>query len=521
MLTDSLYRHQDTVLRVLIFCFLLALPLLAQAVTEPADLPDIGSPADSVFSSLEEEQIGRMVLQQLRESGQLLSDPEVEEYIQNLGQSLVANANAGDEDFEFFVVNDTKINAFALPGGYIGVNLGLILATDNESEIAGVLAHEIAHVTQNHIERRIFDQRGVSLAATAAIIAAVIIGSSSNASAQTMQGGIMAVQGLAIQNQINYTRANEYEADRIGIGTLARSGFDPYGMPSFFAKLGSTNSRAPDSVPEFLQTHPSSSARVAESSNRAMKYPVVDHVNGVSYRLVQERLRVRSFKSANEAVNYYRNTAYLQAVPPDPAWVYGSALALMRAGKSSQAADMFRELLRDNENIIDLHSALGQALMADGRTDDSLAVFQRAAALFPRNVPLTVRYSQALILAEQPDQAHEILLDLLNNISPTPDQARLIAMAASEAGELAEAHYYMSEYFILNGLLPQAIQQLDLALKLPGLSAIQHARFIARRDELAEYLPKEEKKRSIVKRDRGRHLGLRQSASNPRPSLSD
>ncbi len=489
-------------MRPLIFCLSLFLTVLAQAATEPSDLPDIGSPSDSVFSSIEEEQIGYMVRKQLRDSGQLLSDPEVEEYIQNLGQTLVANANPGGEDFEFFVVNDSKINAFALPGGYIGINSGLILASDNESELAGVLAHEIAHVTQNHIERRIFDSRGSSLAATAAILATIIIGSATNASGSIMQGGIMAAQGMAIQAQINYTRANEYEADRIGIGTLAASGFDPYGMPSFFAKLGKTNSRAPGSVPEFLRTHPSSSARIAESSNRAARYESVDHDDTVGYRLTQERIRVRAFRSANEAVAYYRNTAYLQGVPPDPAWVYGSALALLRAGKANQAADIFRELRVGNENIIDLHSAYGLALMADGRPEQALAVFRQAVALFPRNVPLTIRYSQVLMRADKPGQAHELLLDLLNNITPTPDQARLIARAANSAGEVAEAYYYMSEYYVLNGLLPQAIQQLKLALEVPGLNEFQRARFDARRDELTEYLPKEEKKRRPLQESR-------------------
>ena len=497
-------------MRYLIFCLSLILPMLAQAATEPSDLPDIGSPSDSVFSSIEEEQIGYMVRKQLRDSGRLLSDPEVEEYIQNLGQTLVANANAGGEDFEFFVVDDTRINAFALPGGYIGVNSGLILASENESELAGVLAHEIAHVTQNHIERRIFDSRGSSLAATAAILATIIIGSATDASASTMQGGILAAQGLAIQAQINYTRANEYEADRIGIGTLAASGFDPYGMPSFFAKLGKTNTRAPGSTPEFLRTHPSSSARIAESSNRAARFQAVVRDDTIGYRLTQERIRVRAFRSANEAVAYYRNTAYLQGVPPDPAWVYGSALALLRAGKANQAADIFRELRVGNENIIDLHSAYGLALMADGRPEQALAVFRQAVALFPRNVPLTIRYSQVLLRADKPDQAHELLLDLLNNITPTPDQARLIARAANSAGDVAEAYYYMSEYYVLNGLLPQAIQQLKLALELPGLNEFQRARFDARRDELKGYLPKEEKKkRPILERRRDGRFGYR------------
>jgi predicted Zn-dependent protease len=237
--------------------------------------------------------------------------------------------------------------------------------------------------------------------------------------------------------------------------------------------------------------------------NRAARYQAVVREDNVGYRLSQERLRVRSFRSAMAAVAYYRDTAYLQSVPPDPAWVYGSALALLRAGKANQAADIFRELRIDNENIIDLHSAYGQALMADGKTEQSLAVFSKAYGLFPRNVPLTIRYSQVLMMAGQPDKAHALLLDLLNNITPTSDQARLIAVAANSAGDVAESYYYMSEYYVLNGLLPQAIQQLTLALKLPDLNEFQRARFNARRSELAEYLPEKEKKKSPLSQERG------------------
>lgn len=476
-----------TLITLLVF---LSLSFSAQAATDASDLPDIGSPSDSLLTSEEEEQIGHMIMEQLRMGGQLLNDPEVEEYINNVGHRLSANANAGRQEFTFFIVDDHRINAFALPGGYIGVNSGLILATDNESELAGVLAHEIAHVTQNHIERGLADAQRASLAATAAILAAVIVGATTDVGTDVITGTVLATEGAAIQQIINFTRENEKEADRVGINTLAESGFDPLGMPSLFRKLGA-GTAAPNSFPEFLRTHPSSSARVAESYSRASKLPAVENEDSINYQLVRERLRVAGFKSATEAVNYYRDTASREPGQKPVAWVYGSALALLRSGQADQAADMFRELLVEssNDNIIAFYAAYGQALMADRREAESLAVFEKAMELFPRNVPLTVRYTQALLAAGQPDKAHVVLLDLLNIVAPTADQARLIAVAASEAGDLANAHYYLAEYYVLNGLLPQAIEQLNLALRQPGIDTVQRARFAARRSELNDFLP--------------------------------
>ena len=465
-------------------------PLSAQAATEASDLPDIGSPSGSLLTSEEEAQIGRMIMEDLRKRGQLLNDPEVAEYINNVGHRLSANANAGEQEFTFFVVNDKRINAFALPGGFIGVNSGLILATENESELAGVLAHEIAHVTQNHIERRLAATQQASLAATAAIFAAIIVGTTTDVPTDAVTGGILAAEGAAIQQIINNTRENEYEADRLGITTLSESGFDPLGMPSLFRKLGA-GTAAPNSVPEFLRTHPSSSARVAESYSRASKLPQVINVDSINYQLIRERLRVASFKSAPEALNYYRDVARNDPEQKSLGWIYGSALALLRSGQADQAADMFRELLIENanDNVIAFYAAYGQALMADRRTAESLAVFEKGMELFPRNVPLTVRYAQALLAAGEPDEAHSVLLDLLNIVAPTADQARLIAVAASEAGDLANAHYYLAEYYVLNGLLVEAIEQLTLALQQPGIDTVQRARFAARRSELSGFLP--------------------------------
>ncbi len=276
-------------------------PLMAQT----ANLPDIGSPADSVFSKNEERQIGRMVLRGLRDAGQLLDDPEINEYIQATGHRLAGHAHDGGYEFNFFVVRDPRINAFALPGGFIGVNSGLILATKTESELAGVLAHEISHVTQNHIERQIYATSKASLMSAAALLAAILVGAATDAGGDAMAAAIAISQGAALQAQINFTRAHEYEADRVGVDVLASAGFDPKGMPDFFETLGRRSGTAPGKIPEFLQTHPVSSARIAETRSRAAQYQDIEVQDSTNYSLMRERIRVMSATTPAEVLGYY------------------------------------------------------------------------------------------------------------------------------------------------------------------------------------------------------------------------
>lgn len=467
---------------------------ISRAGAETADLPDIGSPADAVLTKSEERQIGRMVMRGLREAGRLITDPEINEYIQDLGHRLVGLAHDGEHNFTFFVVADPGINAFALPGGYIGVNSGLIAAAKTESEIAGVVAHEISHVTQNHIERQIYATSKASLITAAAMLAAILVGAATDAGGDVIAGAIAVGQGAALQQQINFTRAHEYEADRVGVSLLHAAGFDPIGMPDFFETLGRRNGGTPGRIPEFLQTHPVTSARIAETRDRASKYDDVGEVtDSVNFRLVQERIRVLGADTPSKTLSYYKkNAPYETDAEPIQ---YGTALALMEAGDSAKAEELLRELLDQNQGVIAYHSALAQAQMLSDKNSQSLDTFEQAIELFPRNVPLTIHYGEAMLRVGLAKEAHILLLDLLNNIYPTPEQARLIALAASAAGDTGDAHYYMSEYHILNGDLLSAVHQLQLALAAPGLDPVQGAKFQARLEEIMEYIPEKDRAR--------------------------
>lgn len=462
----------------------------ARAAPNPnEELPDIGTPADAVWTTSDEYKIGSMVLHGLQDSGQILDDPEIDEYIQSVGSRLASHAQEGNLRFSFFVVRDSGINAFAVPGGFVFVNAGLILATTSESELAGVLAHEISHVTQRHIARSIQAQSRNSLVSTAAMLAAVVLGAISGNSDITM-AGMVAGQSAAMQQQLNFSRENEYEADRVGIGVMAAAGYDPNSMGTFFETLGRRmGSAGPNAkILEFLQTHPLTSARVAEAKNRAAQFPLVRPVDTTSYRLARERLRVMTLTSESDPRDAYYDAGKANPAVADYRF-YGRALALMQANAPAEAVPILRDLVRRHADTIEYHSALGQALLAAGDIEESRTVLAHAQSLFPRNVPVTVRYAETLMRADNPRLAHSVLLDLFNAVPPTQGQVRLIALAASAAGEAAEANYYMAEYHAMNGDLTLAIEALRQALAAPQLTPVQRSRFRARIDELKEYLP--------------------------------
>jgi predicted Zn-dependent protease len=468
------------------------------------NLPDMGSPADAILSKTDEAQIGRAIMHSIRSSGQLVEDPLITEYVNEIGHRVAAYANDGDYKFTFFVVDDPSINAFALPGGFIGVHTGLIEATRSEDELAGVLAHEIAHVTQRHIARAVHANSRQSLMSTAIMLGAILAGAA-GAGSDVVQGGIAVAQGSQVQAQINFTRSNEHEADRIGIEALADAGFDPQGMASFFEVISRQTGSGEFKVPEFLLTHPVSSARIAESRSRARDYPPVRNNDSRNYGVARARLLVAKQKTSKSAVAYFERQNYEFMTD---AQRYGLAVAYARDGEHLQANRIFEELVNREPEVIPYHIGLAESQLALEQIDVATRTFEKARELFPRNTPLIVSYAIALLQLGNAQYAHEILLDLLNNTLPTPEQVRLIARAADEAGEAAEANYYMAEYRFMIGDLVGGVAFLQRALNTPELNEIQRIRFEARIDFIREYMTEEQLQQLHRSRSGTRSAGL-------------
>lgn len=478
-----------------------ALPLLASccavlvlatvATADDIQLPDLGSPADAVLDRNTEAQIGRAIMAQLRSTGKVVEDPLINEYINEIGHRIAARTNDGQYEFSFFIVKDPVINAFALPGGYIGVHTGLIEATRSEDELAGVLAHEIAHVTQRHIARAIHANSRQSILSTALMLGAVILGAAGG-NGDAAQAAVAVAQGTAAQQQINFTRSNEYEADRIGIGALADAGFDPNGMASFFEVMSQQDTSSPEvRAPEFLRTHPVTTTRISEARNRARDFPSVQTVDSTNYGLARARVIVARFDTAEQAVEYFGHRDYADQTDAER---YGRAVAYQRAGRNVEARDIFEELAGKDPKVIAYHIGLGQSQLAVEDYAAGQETLNRALELFPRNVPLVIEYGELLLHLGKAREAHTMLLDLMNNVPPTPEQVRLIARAASEAGDNAESYYYMAEYRFMTGDLVGGINFLRQALLLPDLQEIQRIRFEARIDFVREFMTEEQLK---------------------------
>jgi beta-barrel assembly-enhancing protease len=449
-------------------------------------LPDLGSPEAGIISHDEERQLGYMIVQELRDQNALLEDPEISEYVNSVGDRLAAQSTDGAEGFQFFVVNDPVINAFAVPGGFVFINYGLILATSTESQLASVLGHEIAHVTQHHIARSIRAQSQQSITTMAAMLAAILIGAVGHGGGQAVEGGIAAAQGLAVQQQINFTRGEEQEADRVGIGYLAGAGFDTQAMGDFFEILARKEGLAATYIPAMLVDHPVTTDRIAEARSRAAQFPPRKVKDSLSYALVRERVRVLTAPGDTDIEKVYAQK--LSQGQNDMATRYGDALALMADNKPVEAQKILFELTKEHEGLIMLHSALGQAEVKAGQTNDALGTFKHAVKLFPRNVPVTVRYAESLEAAGNAKEAFSVLIDLFNNVPPTPDQIRMTANAANAAGDQGDAYYYMGEYQLAGGNLPLAATQYQLALSSPHITPIQREMFQARLDEVRQYL---------------------------------
>jgi beta-barrel assembly-enhancing protease len=451
-----------------------------------SELPDLSSTATGILNKQEQYEVGYSVMMQMREQHVLLDDPETSEYIQGIGQRLASQSNDGGGYFHYVVPVSEEVNSFAVTGGWVFIFTGLITDTQTESELAGVMAHETAHITQNHVARRLQNEQQASMTALAGMLAAILLGALGGGGGDAIEGGIIASQGLAAQEQIDFTRSEEQEADRVGIQYLAAAGFDPEGMADFFERSMEERSVQDGWVPAILIDHPADSDRIAEARARAAQFPPTPNTSSPDYYLIRERVRVLTAPGDEDIARVYKQR--IANGDQSLGTMYGYAVALIQDNKASQAIPVLKKLIAEHGDLHDLYSTLGQAQAKAGDMKDALATFHLAMELFPRNIPVTIRYAQTLMADGKNAQAHDVLLDLFNNVEPTPDQIELTARAAGAAGDLGDAYYYMGEYQIADGNLPLAAEQYQLALRSPHLTGVQRERIGARLKEVRDYL---------------------------------
>lgn len=475
---------------------ILTMLLVAQLICVPRvlavnaqNLPEIGDSAGSVLSPEFERRLGQAVMREVHQDKALVRDPEVESYIQSIGYQLVANSDDNRLPFTFFVLKSTEINAFAAPGGVVGINSATILTSDNESELAGVMAHEISHVTQRHMARTYEAASKFSLPMMAAMIGAIALGIANPAAGQA---ALAIISGASTQYQINFTRDNEEEADRIGMQLLARSGFDPHGMPDFFQKLQQTTRYSGGNAPEFLQNHPLTSTRIAEATARADKYPPVEHKSSASFKLTRAKLMVDSFDRPKEAVRFFEEQLNGVGYPDMTTARYGYALALTNDNNFTMARAQLNILLSaDRENVAYLLAA-ARLESAQRNFSAAASLYSAAHKLYPDYRPLVLGYARALLDAGQSFPALDLLLDYGRKHEPDIAYYDLLSQAQGETGSVAESGISKAEYYYLSGDTKLAIERLKFAQHQTSLDYYQEERVKARLAQL-EYELKLEK----------------------------
>ena len=504
---------------------------LASARESNVRLPDIGSSAAAIMSPQEERSYGASMLHEMRSLNMVLDDPLLGDYINTLGYRLVAHSDKPDTRYTFFVVRDSGINAFAAPGGYIGMNAGLITTAESEDEVAAVLAHEIAHISQNHLLRAFEDSKKASLPIALAMIGAMI--AASGASGDGAEAALMTGTSLIQQRQINFTRKDEIEADRVGIQTLVRSHFDPQAMAGFFARMERTlrGGGGDGKIPDLLRTHPVTTDRISDAKARAegveklveteAELPSISGGLNLAYfrdkkdddfgttrraatpkpaagrnetrsqmfLLMRERARVLESDQPTATQAYY--ASYLKNEPnfDTPPNRYGHALALIRTNQPQQARDILAKLVEASPASLPFQIALAQAEAQSGRRNEALTRYEKLVSNSPDSNAIALSFAQTLIEDGQVSsarRAQELLRPMLATEIDDPEPYRVFARASDLAGDKIRAAEAYADVALLNGRLEDALNQLKALTRRSDLDYYQRSRIDAR---IAEVTP--------------------------------
>lgn len=471
--------------------------LLATPVTTAAganlNLPEMGDASATLLSAEEDRKLGQAFMRNLRSQVQIIEAPEINAYLNALGYRLLSSAGS-ELPFTFFVVDEPNINAFAGPGGYIGIHTGLILATESEGELASVMAHEIAHVTQRHLARAFQKASLGNMQTFAALLAAILVGDPN-----VTQAAIALSTAGNIQQQLNFTREHEREADRVGIETLAQAGFDPRQMPAFFNRLQQSTRYMESNLPELLRTHPVTPARIADSSNRAEQYPRVDGNESDDFHLIQALIRTLHD-------DRQQRLKTLEAIEkPSVAQIYEQALWHLDGANLQQAEKLSRALLEkypEKELFIALQAKIE---LQQGKVEPAEKRLGAALKLYPEHPLLTILHANAQLRLGNNDQAAAGLRQLINQQErfALPSYYQLLAKAEMAAGRENDAYQAMAEYYYQIGQTRTAVEQLKMALdRTVKNDTFRWERLNTRLNDLQDELLELERKENTPKRER-------------------
>lgn len=444
------------------YLLLMLLVLAPGVLAVDLRLPELGEASQGSFSSFEEKRLGDEIMREVRADKTYYDDAEATDYVNALGQRLVSRGAESRQDLQFFLMQDRQINAFALPGGYVGLNSGLLLAAQSESEVAGVVAHEIAHVTQRHIARILEQQKSSAVMSLAALAVAVLAARSNPdiASAAVAFG-----QGAAIQNMLNFTREHEREADRIGLQILEGAGYDPRAMAVFFERLQrATRVYEGGGAPSYLRTHPLTHERIADIQNRLDRLPYRQVADGLEFQLVRAKLRAE-LDAPDEARKFFEQSLAERRFLSEAASRYGLATSLMRA-KDYARAKKEHEALRRIVGANPLIESLGCRIRtAAGEGESAIACYRDALRTYPLHRALTYEYAEALLQARRAEPALAVIASRMQTHTEDPKLYLLQARAYALQGRRLAQHRATGEAYARLGDVRGAVEQMQIALK--------------------------------------------------------
>jgi predicted Zn-dependent protease len=443
---------------ILVITAVISLPFFSQEEKELV-LPELGDRVSGAVSTAEEKLIGREFLKQVYFQAPLISDALIQEYTELLTYRLSEYSEVKDRRFTVLLIDDDSLNAFAAPGGVIGVNGGLFLNADNEAQFASVMAHELAHLSQRHFARNILNAQDRSLASSLTMISSIALALISN------NPGAMMVGSALMQTQnLRYSRLFEKEADRVGFANLVKAGYDPKAMGEMFENMNDLRRLAGEAPPEFLLTHPLSSSRISDALNAAEGIPVEGTKNdSLEFSLIKSRLKVYYENIPSQSIRYFNAEMKKENLDSN---IYGLALAYSQNNNLGESENLINILIKKYPKNLFLNTSKIEILTKAQKYDEALKLANTFLEISPKNYPLTIAKSKLLLEMKRFFESEELIRDLLIRRNEDPELWLLLSEIQRNSKNIVGYHQSRAEYFLLLGQNEQALGQLEFALNL-------------------------------------------------------
>ena len=445
-----------------------------------SNLPELGDVSQTVLSPLDEQRIATQILREVAVSDDVVQDVEIIDYLQALGNRLAAASDDKRQVFNFFVVNDPSINAFAMPGGVIGVHTGLFLAANTESELAGVLGHEIGHVTQHHLARMLAKQKTDTFKNIAGIAVALLV---ARANPELASGALTVSSAAGIQRQLDYTREHEREADRVGLSIMENAGFDPRGMPAFFTTLQRGSRFSEGGAPSFLRTHPLTAERIADVSNRVESMPYKQVADSLDFQLVRAKLRAGNGLAQAE-IDQFNDNIKEGHFANEIAEHYGLGVAMLRKNDIAGATNQLKWLKTNGVKSAFIENLSARAEVTRNNPQAAASQYAKALTMFPNNRALIYGYAEHFLAIHQPEKAIKLVQE---KQSLYPNDAyfyEILAKSYATKGQNLLSYQAQSEAYYHKYNLQKAVEQMEFAAKAKDGSFYEQSIVEARLKEL-------------------------------------